>query len=188
MFCGSNRGVDPRHAAAAAALGTLVARRGIRLVFGGGRVGLMGVVADAALAAGGKVEGVIPRALANREVAHQGLTELHLVDSMHERKARMASLADGFLALPGGLGTLEELAEILTWAQLGIHRKPCAILDVAGFWGPLVAFLDHGVDEGFIRKEHRAMLLVGDDAAQVIDAMEQFQPADVRKWIDDAAS
>ncbi|HEX2643195.1 MAG TPA: TIGR00730 family Rossman fold protein, partial [Thermoanaerobaculia bacterium] len=145
--------------------------------------GLMGEVADAALAAGGEVIGVIPYALEAREVGHRGLTEMHVVDSMHERKARMADLSDGFLALPGGIGTLEELFEVWTWGQLGLHAKPCALLDVAGYYSPLLAFLDRTVDEGFLRPAHRAVLLVDADPEALLDRMAGFTPPAVEKWI-----
>jgi uncharacterized protein (TIGR00730 family) len=171
VFCGSSAGIRPEYAAAARAVGREIARRGWGLVFGGGRIGLMGIAADAALAGGAEVDGVLPRHLAAREVGHAGLTRLHLVDSMHERKAMMARLADGFLSLPGGLGTLEEMAETLTWAQLGLHAKPCALLDVAGYFRPLTAFFDHAAAEGFVRPEHRRLLIVDGDPVRVLDAM-----------------
>ncbi len=158
VFCGSSAGREPGHRRLAEALARALAERGIGIVYGGARVGLMGALADAALAAGGEVIGVIPRALIEREIGHTGLTELRIVESMHERKALMAELADGFVALPGGVGTLEELFEVWTWAQLGLHAKPCALLDTDGFYAPLVAFLDHQVDAGFVRAAHRAML------------------------------
>jgi uncharacterized protein (TIGR00730 family) len=184
VFCGSNPGNRGDYASAATAVGREIARRGMGLVYGGGRVGLMGILADATLAGGAEVDGVLPRHLAAKEVGHTGLTRLHLVDSMHERKAMMSRLADGFLSLPGGLGTVEETAEILTWAQLGLHSKPCALLDTAGYFGPLVAFLDHAVAEGFVRKQHRDLVIVGSDPAQVIDSMERWRPVQVEKWLD----
>jgi uncharacterized protein (TIGR00730 family) len=184
VFCGSSPGANPTYLASARALGRELAGRGLGLVYGGASVGLMGAVADGALSAGGEVVGVIPGALQAREIAHAGLTRLEVVSSMHERKARMAELADGFIALPGGMGTLEELAEILTWAQLGLHRKACAVLDVAGYWAPLVAFFDHAVQERFLRPEHRALLLVGRDPAPLLDDMERYVPAFREKWID----
>ena len=183
VFCGSSAGGSAAYGAAARALGTLLARRGLGLVYGGASVGLMGAVADAALAGGGEVVGVIPGALAAKEIAHAGLTRLEVVASMHERKARMAELADGFVALPGGMGTLEELSEVLTWAQLGIHDKPCALLDVDGYWRPLVAFLDHAVEERFLRPEHRALLLVEPDAAALLDAFARWSPPTRQRWI-----
>lgn len=176
VFCGSSPGGHPGYAADAEALGTLLASRGIRLVYGGAHVGTMGALADAALAAGGEVVGVIPGHMAREEVAHAGLTELRVVGTMHERKATMARLADGFVALPGGLGTLDELAEILTWAQLGLHRKPVGLLDPRGFYDPLVRFLDHMVAEGFVRERHRDLLLTGGSAATLLEAMAAWQP------------
>ncbi len=184
VFCGSSAGASPGYVETARLLGGELARRGLGLVYGGASVGLMGAVADGALAAGGEVVGVIPGALEAKELAHSGLTRLEVVSSMHERKARMADLADGFLALPGGMGTLEEMAEILTWAQLGLHRKPCALLDVGGYWQPLVAFFDHAVEERFLRREHREALLVGREPAALLDAMERYVPAYREKWID----
>lgn len=170
VYCGSSSGADPRHADLAARLGRLLAEEGIDLVYGGGAVGLMGILADAALAAGGRVTGVLPQGLFQREVAHTGLTVLHEVGSMHERKQLMADLADAFVALPGGLGTLEELAEALTWAQLGIHRRPVAVLDPTGYWRPLAALLDSAVDEGFLRPSNRNVLLR-------VDRLEDLLPA-----------
>jgi uncharacterized protein (TIGR00730 family) len=175
VFCGASAGRDPRYAAAAAAVGTELARRGIELVYGGGRLGLMGVVADAALAAGGRVTGVIPTGLVDRELAHPAVTELRIVATLHERKAVMAELADGFIALPGGLGTLEELAEVLSWAQLGLHAKPIGALDVAGFFGPLVAHLDHAAAEGFVSERHRELLLVDDDLDRLLARFEAWE-------------
>jgi uncharacterized protein (TIGR00730 family) len=188
VFCGSSPGANPTYLASARALGSELAQRGLGLVYGGASVGLMGAVADGALSAGGEAVGIIPGALEAKELAHRGLSRLEVVGSMHERKARMAELADGFVALPGGMGTLEELAEILTWAQLGLHRKPCALLDVAGYWKPLVAFLDHAVQERFIRPEHRELLLVGDEPAALVDAMERYAPVHREKWIDEDQS
>ncbi len=183
VFCGSSSGASAAYAAEARELGRLVAARGLGLVYGGASVGLMGAVADAALGAGGEVVGVIPGALASKEIAHAGLTRLEVVDSMHERKARMAELADGFVALPGGMGTLEELAEVLTWGQLGLHRKPCGVLDVAGYWRPLVAFLDHAVAERFLRPADRALLLVEERPAALLDALAAYQPPPHPRWI-----
>src|SRR5215210_5562364 len=160
VFCGSSSGRDPAYSVLAAQLGRALAQRRIGLVYGGGRVGLMGVLADAALAAGGEAIGVIPQDLMDREVGHGGLTELHVVSSMHERKALMAELSDGFAALPGGIGTLEELIEVYTWSQLGLHAKPMGLLDVRGYYRPLAALLDHAVHEAFLRAEHRAALHV----------------------------
>ena len=183
VYCGANRGRDPAYAAAAQAMGAALARRGIGLVTGGGRVGLMGVVADAALAAGGEVTGVIPEALRRKELAHTGLTDLVVTASMHERKARMAELADGFVAMPGGLGTYEELFEIWTWAQLGWHEKPCGLLNAAGFYDRLVGFLDAASEAQFVKPEHRAMLVVDDDPDRLIDRFEAYRPPHVAKWI-----
>src|SRR5512146_1382593 len=188
VFCGSSRGNRPVYLDAARATGRALAERGIELVYGGGSVGLMGAVADAVLDAGGAVTGVIPRALELRELAHRRLTTLHVVGSMHERKARMAELADGFVALPGGMGTLEELAEILTWAQLGLHARPVGLLDAGGYFGPLIAFLDHATAEGFIRPEHRRLLTVADDPAALLDRFATWQPPRVRRWIDDRST
>lgn len=171
LFCGSSSRVDPRYLALAREFGSAVAQRGIELVYGGGRIGLMGAAADAALSAGGRVIGVIPRALADKEVAHSGLTELYLVETMHERKARMADLSDAFAALPGGLGTLDEWFEIWTWAQLGFHGKPIGLLNFEGFFDPLLVFLDHLVAEGFVRPEHRAMAVVAEDCETLLSRL-----------------
>lgn len=183
VFCGSSAGRRPLYVEAARALGRLLAARGCGLVYGGASVGLMGEVADAVLQAGGEVDGVIPHALEARELAHRGLTRLHVVDSMHDRKSLMADLADGFVALPGGMGTIEEMCEVLTWAQLGLHGKPCGLLDVAGYYHPLVAFFDHAVAEGFLRPEHRDMVLRAEDPARLLDLMGSWRPPDVPKWI-----
>ena len=164
-------------------MGQELARRKIGVVYGGGAIGLMGVLADAALEAGGEVHGVIPHALSAREIGHHGLTELHVVDSMHERKHLMASLSDAFIAMPGGFGTFEEFFEVTTWTQLGVHRKPCGLLDVDGFYAPLVAFMDHAVAEGFIRREHRASVVVDEDPARLIDRLAALPLPDVPKWI-----
>jgi hypothetical protein len=188
VFCGSSPGTGPVYLEAARAAGRALAARGLGLVYGGGSVGLMGAIADAALGAGAEVIGVIPRALQLRELAHGGLTTLHVVGSMHERKARMAELADAFVALPGGLGTLEELAEILTWAQLGLHARPVGLLDVAGYYGPLVAFLDHAVAEGFVRPDHRRLVLVERDPAALLDRFETWVPLPLERWIDDRST
>jgi len=185
VFSGSSPGARPSYAEAAGALGREVAARGLRLVYGGASVGLMGAVADAALAAGGEVVGVIPQHLVDREVAHTGLTDLHVTGSMHERKALMADLADGFVALPGGLGTLEELAEILTWSQLGLQSKPCGLLDVEGFFDPLLAFLDHTVTERFVSEEHRALVLAADRPDVLLDRLAGWRTATAAsKWLD----
>jgi uncharacterized protein (TIGR00730 family) len=184
IFCGSSPGARPGYAAATAELARLLAGRGIGIVYGGASVGLMGLLADTALEAGGEVVGVIPAALEAKEIAHGGLSELHVVGSMHERKALMAELSEGFVALPGGSGTLEELFEVFTWAQLGLHRKPCALLNVEGYYDGLAGFLDHAVGERFMRAEHRAMLLCEDSPAAVLAALEAFEPPLVDKWLD----
>jgi uncharacterized protein (TIGR00730 family) len=176
VFCGANSGTDPRYAAAAAAVGERLANRSIQLVYGGGRLGLMGAVADAALAAGGRVVGVIPRGLVDRELAHARVSELRIVDTLHERKAVMAELSDAFVALPGGLGTLEELAEVLSWAQLDLHAKPIGLLDVGGYFASLEAFLDHAVTEGFLAERHRRLLLVDDDLDRLLARFASWQP------------
>jgi uncharacterized protein (TIGR00730 family) len=183
VFCGSNVGREPAYRRLADDLGRTLARRGIGLVFGGGRVGLMGALADAALAAGGEVIGVLPKALMEREIGHQGLTELRIVGSMHERKALMADLADGFVALPGGIGTLEELFEVWTWAQLGLHAKPCGLLDTDGFFAPLVGFLDHLVGTGFVQPAHRTMLLTASSPDTLLDAFALYEAPLVAKWV-----
>jgi uncharacterized protein (TIGR00730 family) len=188
VFCGSNPGRLPAYREAAAGLGRLLAGRGIGIVYGGASVGLMGVVADAALAAGGEVIGVIPRALMDREVAHGGLTELHVTASMHARKAMMEQLSDGFVALPGGAGTLEEIFEIWTWAQLGDISKPCGLLNVAGFYDTLLEFLDLLAGQAFMRPEHRAMLLARDTPEALLEAFAAYRAPVVRKWIERAES
>jgi uncharacterized protein (TIGR00730 family) len=184
VFCGSNGGADPAYTEAAEAVGAGLAQRGIRIVYGGGRVGLMGALADSARAAGGEVVGVMPQQLVDREIGHTGIDDLRVVDTMHERKALMVELADAFIALPGGIGTLEELFEVYTWAQLGIHAKPLALLDVAGYYEPLAAFLDHAVAQRFLRAETRAMLSVADSLEAVLDTFERWQPPRMHKWID----
>jgi len=184
VFCGSNPGGDPAYRAAAVALGEHLARAGVRVVFGGGAIGLMGVVAAAAMGAGGEVIGVIPAALDRREIANRAVTELHIVETMHERKAMMAELSDGFVALPGGLGTFEELFEVWTWAQLGIHDKPVGLLNVANFYDPLLAFLAHAVDAGFLRRQHLDLLTADTDPTRLIDRMRAHRPPPVEKWLD----
>ncbi len=176
VFCGSSMGARPDYAEAAAGLGRLLAASGLGLVYGGGDIGLMGVMADAALAAGGEVVGVIPEALMKFEIGHLDLAELHVVASMHERKALMADLSDAFIALPGGIGTMEELFEAWTWAQLGMHAKPLGFLDVAGYYAHLQAFLDHMAGEGFLRPRHRAMVAVETDPARLLDAFAGYTP------------
>ena len=183
VFCGASPGSRPAYADAARGVGRLLAARGVGLVYGGGHVGLMGMVADAVLAAGGEAIGVIPHALAAREIAHGGLSELHVVGSMHERKALMADMADAFVALPGGYGTLDELCEILTWSQLGIHPKPVGLLNVDGYFDPLLAFFDHAVREGFIRESHRALALSETDPERLLERFAAFEPTATGKWI-----
>jgi len=184
VFCGSNTGTGTAYAEAARALARAIAARGIRLVYGGGSIGLMGELGAAALAAGGHVIGVTPRRLIEKEVVHRGLTELRVVETMLERKALMAELSDAFIAPPGGLGTLDELFEMLTWSQLGIHRKPCALLDVDEYYGKLAEFLDHAVAQRFITPQHRAMLIVERDAETVLDRLASTPLPDVSKWMD----
>jgi len=185
VFCGSSSGARPAYAEAARSVGAALARHGLGLVYGGGRVGLMGVVADAALAAGGRVVGVIPDPLATREIAHDRLTELHVVSGMHERKALMAARSAGFLALPGGIGTFEELFEIVTWAALGLHNKPVGLLNVEGYFDPLLALLDHAVAERFVRPEHLATLVVSDQPeALTADLLERTPRVPLRRWIE----
>lgn len=183
VFCGSNSGNNGAYIEAAVSLGSLFAREGITLVYGGGSVGLMGQLADAVLHSGGEVIGVIPHALWAREVGHRGLTDLRIVETMHERKAMMADLADAFIALPGGLGTFEEIFEIWTWAQLGLHAKPLGFLDINGYYAPLMQFLDRAVKEGFVREEHRATALVDADAASLLKKFDAWKPPKVQKWI-----
>ena len=185
VYCGSNAGSKVIYSERAAALGDRIAKEGLRLIYGGGNVGLMGVVANAVLEAGGQVTGVIPKQLADWEVAHRGLTELEIVGSMHERKARMFDLADGFVTLPGGFGTMEEIFEMLTWRQLGIGNKPCAFLDVDGFYAPLIGMIDRMVEERFLHAEQRTDLWHGEDIAAMLQWMRDYQPAQASKWIDE---
>jgi len=184
IFCGSSPGADPVYADAARHLGRLLAGRRTRIVYGGGCVGLMGELADAALAVGGEVIGVIPEGLVAREVAHKRLTDLRIVKTMHERKALMSDLSDGFVALPGGAGTLEEFFEVWTWTQLGIYQKPAALLNVAGYFDGLLTFLDHAVAQRFLRDEHRAMVLVDDDAERLLQRLDSARVPDVPQWVD----
>lgn len=184
VFCGASPGARPIYHEAAASLGRSLAERGLTLVYGGGAVGLMGVVADAALAAGGEVIGIIPQSLERAEIGHKGLTRLEVVDGMHARKARMAELADAFIALPGGLGTLEELFEVWTWGQLGYHAKPLGLLEVDGFYSRLTDFLDHLVAERFVREQHRSILQVSESPSQLLDLMSDWQPTAAPKWAD----
>ncbi len=183
VFCASTPGSRPGYAAAARALARLLAERGDTLVYGGGNVGLMGVVADAMLEAGGEVVGVIPHALMAREIGHTGLTRLHVVDSMHERKARMADESDAFIALPGGVGTFEEWFEAVTWTQLGLHRKPCGLLNVEGFYDDLIRFMEHAWTEGFIKPETRAIVRYASEASALLDALATVQLPVVPTWI-----
>jgi uncharacterized protein (TIGR00730 family) len=183
VYCGSSEGRDEAYAREARRLGYLLAERGITLVYGGANVGLMRILADASLAAGGKVIGVMPTALVAKEKAHQGLTELHVVGSMHERKALMAELADGFIALPGGAGTLDELFEVWTWGQLGLHGKPCGLLNVASYYDSLATFLDHAVSEGFVRACHRDMLLIATTAEELLSRFTTYLPPTAEKWL-----
>ncbi|UCO97711.1 TIGR00730 family Rossman fold protein [Metapseudomonas lalkuanensis] len=184
VFCGASPGAKPIYREAASLLGHTLAERGITLVYGGGAVGLMGTVADAALAAGGEVIGVIPQSLMDAEIGHKGLTRLEVVDGMHARKARMAELSDAFIALPGGLGTLEELFEVWTWGQLGYHSKPLGLLEVNSFYDKLTDFLDHLVEERFVRDQHRGMLQVGGHPETLLDRLEAWRPSSAPKWVD----
>jgi uncharacterized protein (TIGR00730 family) len=183
VFCGSNAGRRPAFGEAAHALGSALAARGLGLVYGGGNVGLMGIVADAALAGGAEVIGVIPEALMKKELGHTGVTKLHVVGSMHERKALMADLAGAFVMLPGGFGTYEEFCEVLTWGQLGLHEKPCGVLDVDGFYAPLLAFFDRAVEDGFVSAAHRGLVLRASAPGELLDLLEGYQPVATPKWI-----
>ncbi|WP_337245487.1 TIGR00730 family Rossman fold protein [Luteimonas sp. gir] len=185
VYCGSNAGSKPIYAERAMALGDRIARDGLQLVYGGGNVGLMGTVANAVLEAGGSVTGVIPKQLADWEVAHRGLTQLEIVDSMHARKMRMFELSDAFVALPGGFGTMEEIFEMLTWRQLGIGNKPCAFLDIDGFYAPLIGMIDRMVEERFLHPDQRADLWYGDDIDAMLAWMRGYTPARAEKWIDE---
>lgn len=182
VYCGSSEGKRPVYREAAAQLARRLAEQDIMLVYGGASVGLMGAVADTVLEAGGKACGIIPRALLEKEIAHQGLTELHVVGSMHERKMLMAEKSDGFVALPGGFGTLEEIIEVLTWGQLGFHRKPCGLLDVDGYYAPLLAYLDRAVGEGFVSPVHREMLLVDPEPAALLERFRRYRAPEKDKW------
>ena len=183
VFCGSNVGSNPAYRQTAESLGLLLAHRKIGLVYGGGNIGLMGVLADSVLAAGGRAIGVIPESLMQKEVGHAGLTELRIVKSMHERKALMSDLSDGFIAMPGGFGTFEEFCEVVTWSQLGIQSKPCGLLNVEGYYDPLLELFDHAVREGFLRDENRGLVLEDRDAKRLLAKMAAFVPAAVEKWI-----
>jgi uncharacterized protein (TIGR00730 family) len=188
VYCGSNAGNDPAHRAAAHDLGAFLARSGLGLVYGGGNVGLMGAVADGALSQNGEVIGVIPKSLMEKELGHGGVTELHVVTSMHERKQMMVDLSDGFIALPGGFGTLDELFETLTWLQLSFHDKPVGLLNVGGFFNGLIEFIDHMSRSGFLKPEHAECVLVENAPTQLLAAMESFHPPDLGKWIEKMAA
>jgi uncharacterized protein (TIGR00730 family) len=188
VFAGSSPGARPEYAEAARELGRALVARRLGLVYGGARVGLMGAVADTVLAGGGKVTGVIPERLVTKEIAHDGLTELRVVASMHERKAMMNDLADGFIALPGGWGTFEEFFEVLTWAQLGLHRKPCGLLNAHGYFDQLLSFIDHSVEERFVRSHHRSIVLVASSPGELLRQFDSYVPPTVEKWIDRAAT
>jgi uncharacterized protein (TIGR00730 family) len=184
VFCGSSGGSRPEYRAAAEEMGKELVRRDIELVYGGGKVGLMGALADSVLSAGGRAIGVIPEHLMAREVGHKSLTKLHVVRSMHERKALMADLSDAFVAMPGGFGTLEEFCEVLTWSQLGLHAKPCGLLNVLGFYSPLLEMFDHAVQEKFLKIENRSLLLARNSVGELLEALERWQPIHVEKWLD----
>ncbi len=184
VFCGANFGTRPEYRQAAQAVGRMLAAQKIRLVYGAGNVGLMGVLADSCLAAGGEVIGVIPDSLVRHEVAHLGLTDLRIVHTMHERKAMMADLSDAFIALPGGIGTFEELFEVWTWAQLGLHQKPVGLLNVAAYFDPLIAMVHHGMQEGFLKQKHLDTLIVDQDPEQLLESLRAFQPSFTPKWIE----
>jgi len=186
VFCGSNSGFRGEYAEAARQLGALFVREGIGLVYGGGKVGLMGIIADQVMNLGGRVTGIIPESLEQKEVGHRDVTELLVVGSMHERKALMAERADGFIAMPGGIGTFEEFFEILTWAQLGFHQKPCAILNISGYYDGLLALCDQAVNEGFLRREHRRLILEDSDPERLLAKMKDFTPSTLEKWLDQA--
>jgi uncharacterized protein (TIGR00730 family) len=183
VFCGSSSGSRPEYRTAAEEMGRELARRNIGLVYGGGKVGLMGVLADSVLRAGGEAVGVIPEHIMSREIGHKGLTKLHVVHSMHERKALMADLSDAFIAMPGGFGTLEEFCEVVTWTQLGLHAKPCGILNVRGYYTPLLAMFDHAVEERFLKPENRALVLAGESPADLLRALEEWRSPRVEKWV-----
>lgn len=183
VYCGSSPGKSPRYREAARTLGHEMVARGLDLVYGGASVGVMGAVADAVLERGGAVTGVIPYSLSTKEVAHGGLDELIVVGSMHERKAKMAELADAFVALPGGWGTCEEIFEMLTWAQLGFHEKPCGLLNAAGYYDPMFVFLEHAMEQGFVREQYRPMMIMEEDPARLLDRFESYQAPRVRKWL-----
>ncbi len=183
IFCGSYQGTQPMYMTAAHAMGMGLAQRGLGLVYGGGRVGLMSAVADGTLAGGGKAVGVIPQSLVDRELAHPNLSEIHVVTSMHTRKAMMAEISDAFIAMPGGFGTLDELFEIITWAQLGFHHKPIALLNIGGYFDPLLTFIDHMATEGFIKPKDREAVLVKNEVDELLDTLLTYQPPQLEKWI-----
>ncbi|MCP4038546.1 MAG: TIGR00730 family Rossman fold protein [bacterium] len=184
VFTGSSPGAKAEYREVAMRLGSELVARELALVYGGAHVGLMGAVADAVLEAGGRAIGVIPEFLVAKEVAHEGLSELHVVETMHERKAKMAALASGFIALPGGVGTFEETFEILSWAQLGMHEKPCGLLNVSGYYDGLISFLDHAVSERFVKPVHRELVLVAEEPDELLDAFRVYSPPDIDKWLD----
>ena len=185
VFCGSTSGKRPAYARAARRTGAALAARGTGLVYGGGSIGLMGIVADAAMEGGAPVIGVIPRALARKEIAHHGLTRLEVVPTMHARKARMAALSDAFVALPGGIGTLEELFEVMTWGYLGIHAKPVGLLDVGGYWRPLIRLLDHAVEEGFLRPAHRKIVVIDRSPERLLERLARHRVPAATRWVDE---
>jgi uncharacterized protein (TIGR00730 family) len=186
VYCGSSVGGRPAYKEAAQCLGELMAERGIGLVFGGGCIGLMGVVADAVLARGGEAIGVIPQSLVRREIGHRGVTKLHVVETMHQRKALMADLSDAFIALPGGYGTLEEICETITWSQLGIQQKPCGLLNIENYWDGMLQFLDHAVEEEFVRPENRPLVLVASSPEGMLERLVSWAPpAHIEKWLDE---
>lgn len=184
VFCGSNFGARSVYKLAAQELGRTLAERGLGLVYGGGNVGLMGTIADTVLEAGGEAIGVIPQALVEKELAHPGLTQLHVVGSMHDRKAMMADLSDGFIAMPGGFGTFEEFCEVLTWAQLGFHKKPCGLLNIDGYYNSLIAMFDHAVEEEFVHTRHRSLVLIDSQIDSLINKLAAFEPITFQKWVD----
>src|ERR1022692_4680686 len=184
VFCGSSQGSRPEYRTAAEEMGRELVRRNVGLVYGGGNVGLMGVIADAVLKAGGEAVGVIPQHIMSREIGHKGLTKLHVVHSMHERKALMADLSDAFVAMPGGFGTLEEFCEVVTWTQLGLHAKPCGILNVRRYYSPLLAMFDHAVEERFLKPENRALVLARESPSELLRALDEWRPVRVEKWLD----
>jgi uncharacterized protein (TIGR00730 family) len=184
VFCGSSSGASPAYLETATRLGEIIAARGIGLVYGGARCGLMGAVANAAIGNGGEVVGVIPEALIEKEIAHVGVSDLRIVGSMHERKMLMSDLADAFIAMPGGMGTMEEFCEVLTWAQLGLHKKPCGLLNVEGYYHHLISFFDHAVAERFVKPEHRSLIVIDEEPQRLIERLESYEMPAVSKWID----